>query len=231
MGLLSGKNARDIFSSVKKTVVDTTKQVSSNIKEYNDKAKEAKAPIEGTIKRYGVIYLGGLQQHTKKQSGEIGFNILPESFYLKPTTTSQDWFEDMVIPYSKVQKFEIVTRQLSNTELLLTDDARGLEQDNNIHITYLDDEGNETVLRLEMLTGITVAGQAGKCREMMDLLRQNKILKLLNKEEKATISSTSAESIPDQLIKLNELKNAGILSEDEFNAKKTELLAKMWLSE
>ena len=36
-----------------------------------------------------------------------------------------------------------------------------------------------------------------------------------------------AESIPDQIKKLSELKDAGILTEDEFNTKKAELLAKM----
>lgn len=39
--------------------------------------------------------------------------------------------------------------------------------------------------------------------------------------------NVTAESIPDQIKKLAELKDAGILTEEEFSTKKSELLAKM----
>ena len=153
---------------------------------------------------------------------------MPDSFYLKPTLEAT-WFEDLVIPYDKVQKFEVVKRQITAMEQMLTDDAKSLEQDNNIEITYLDEGGEEMFLRLEMLTGITVAAQAVKCREMLDILRQNKILKLLNKEASANASAPAPASVDivEQIQKLKALLDAGILNEDEFNAKKTELLARM----
>ncbi len=226
MGLFGNKSAGDIFSSVKQSVSDSAKKMSDDIKKQNEASKEAKAPVEGAIIRYGVTYLGGLEQYPKSHLGEIGFNILPEMFYLKPTRSTSDWFSDMVIMYDKVSKFEITTRQMTLTEQMLTNDARSLEQDNNIEITYDDENGNEIVLRLEMLTGISVAGQAVKCREMIDLLRQKGILKRLNKASNANTQS-SGESITDKLANLAKLKNSGVISEDEFNSKKAELLSKL----
>ena len=221
--------AKEKVSEAGKKMSEAGKDLSGKLKQYNEASKEAKAPIEGAIIRYGVIYLGGLVQYPQKQSSEIGLNIMPDSFYLKPTH-SATWFEDLVIPYDKVQKFEVVRRQVTGMEIMLSDgDTRSLEQDNNIEITYLTEEGDEVVLRLEMLTGITVSGQAGKCREMLDILRRNKILKQLNKESTANAPTAAPASVDivEQIQKLKGLLDAGILTEDEFNTKKTELLAKM----
>lgn len=214
-------------SEAGKKIAESGKGFSDSMKQYSDSSKEAKAPVEGAIIRYGVVYLGGLAQYPKKHSGEIGFNIMPDSFYLKPTITTKEWFEDMVIPYDKIIKFEITTRQMTMAEQMMTNDARTLEQDNNIEITYTDDNNTEVLLRLEMLTGISVAGQAVKCREMMDILRQQGILKKLNEEQAGNTAPIGGQSIPEQIAKLNELKEAGILTEEEFNSKKSELLAKM----
>ena len=114
-------------------------------------------------------------------------------------------------------------------EMLLAKDGntKSLEVDNNIEITYLDEGGAEVLLRLEMLTGITVPAQAIKCREMLDILRQNKILQQFNKEASANDPAPASVDIVEQIQKLKGLLDAGILSEDEFNAKKTELLAIM----
>ena len=40
-------------------------------------------------------------------------------------------------------------------------------------------------------------------------------------------STAPAESITDQIKKLGELRDGGLLTEDEFNAKKAELLARL----
>ena len=44
---------------------------------------------------------------------------------------------------------------------------------------------------------------------------------------KVTSNNTGNSDIPTQIQKLSELKDQGILTEDEFNQKKTELLSKM----
>ena len=58
-----------------------------------------------------------------------------------------------------------------------------------------------------MLTGTTIFNQAAKCKELMDLLRREDVLV--------------------QVEKLAKLKEAGVLSEEEFNAKKAVLLEKL----
>lgn len=78
--------------------------------------------------------------------------------------------------------------------------------------------------RVEMLTGVTVYGQAEKCRELLDLLREKKILGKLNKDAQKT---APADDPLEQLKKLNALKDAGVISEEEFNEKKAALLAKI----
>ncbi len=94
--------------------------------------------------------------------------------------------------------------------------------DNNIEITFTNSDGEELTLRLEMLTGISVDGQAVKCKEMLDLLRQNQILKKIQRGQNQNV--VIQDDIPTKIKKLNELKEAGILSEEEFQQKKSELL-------
>ncbi len=235
MGLFDKQNLSKAFDVAKgagknlaEKVAESSKELKSGITDYTAESKEMKAPVEGAIIRYSVIYLGGLAQYPKKQSGEIGFNILPDKFVLKATSAAK-WFEGLEIPYSKVKEFKIVPRTVSNTEMLLASSSTNMEslkQENNINITYDDENGQEVMLRIEMLTGVSVYGQAGKCREMLDVLRQNNILNQLNKSSAPQPTVQAIDPI-EQIKKLQELKELGVLSEEEFNSKKAELLAKI----
>lgn len=180
-----------------------------------------KQVTEGSLRDYEVIYLGGHPDYPKKKSGSaITFSIMPDSIYLHPTITSEKWFKAYSIPYSTISKLEIVQRTVSTAETLLGGvNSRQLNQANNIQISYTTADGKEIVLRLEMLTGITVMGQATKCNEMMDFLRENSIMNKFKKE-----SSASPSDVTDQIKKLSELHDQGILTDDEFNAKKKQLL-------
>lgn len=132
-----------------------------------------------------------------------------------------------MIPYEKVYKLEIVKRQVSTTEHIMSNgDTKSLEQLNNIEISYIDDNGSEQMTRVEMLSGFTIYKQAEKCREFLDLLREHNILSKLNKE-KSKVSKSNGDDILQQIEKLSELKEKGILSEDEFNKKKASLLERM----
>ncbi|MBQ7085992.1 MAG: SHOCT domain-containing protein, partial [Clostridia bacterium] len=145
---------------------------------------------------------------------------MEDRFIFKPEYLAKtEWFgdENFEVLYSQVTKFEIVKRQVSTTEALLgSGDTKDLEQLNNIEITYLDTEGNEQVLRVEMLTGVTVYGQATKCRELLDLLREKKILPLLNKKN---VSENTAISSADEIKKYKDLLDSGIITQEEFDAK------------
>ena len=62
-------------------------------------------------------------------------------------------------------------------------------------------------------------------QKLLDLLRENKILGRLNKDTSKPAAPT--DDPLEQLKKLNSLKDAGIISDEEFNAKKAELLSKV----
>ncbi len=234
MALFDNDKLNGIFEKAKETIKDTSDKTkkafaesSEQMKQHNQESKNLKAPIEGAIIRYAVTYNGGLAKYPKSKSGEIGLNILEDCFYLKPTMTTIEWFEEMAIPYKKIRKVEIVERTISNTEWLLSSsrsDMKAMEQKNNIEISYLDGEDKNQLIRLEMLTGVSIYGQAGKCVEFMDILRQNEIPEKFIKEKSKSNDENSQNDILTQLEKLSELKDKGILSEEEFNAKKASLL-------
>lgn len=223
---------KDKTSQLTDKVGATFNDAKNQLGDYWAQAAEAKLPVEGSLARYQVIYLGGFPKKPIKKSNptSFGLNIMPDSFIFKPELeTRTSWYgeELFVIPYDKVVKFEIVKRQVSTTEALLSSngETQSLEQLNNIQITHLDEDGNELMTRVEMLTGVTVYGQAEKCRELLDLLREKKIIGKLNKDTQKP--AAPADDPLEQLKKLNALKDAGVISEEEFNEKKAALLAKV----
>lgn len=195
----------------------------NNLKEGNFVGK--KGISEDNLKMYGVIYLGGHPSYPDKKHGEISFSVMNDCFNLQPTFGTKKWFVGLIIPYNNISKLEIVERTVSTAEGILGGiNSRQLNQANNIHITYTDENGKEVLLRLEMLSGISVMGQAIKCKELIDFLKINGILdkfRVLSEEKILT------NDIPTQIKKLAELKDMGILTENEFNSKKSELLAKI----
>lgn len=181
-----------------------------------------KKTTAGSLRDYEVIYLGGHPDYPKKKAGGITFSIMPDYFFLQPTTGSKNWFKEYKIPYSSISNFEIVQRTVSTVEGLLGGvNSRQLNQANNIQITYLSDTGAEIVLRLEMITGVTVMGQAQKCNELMDLLRTNAILSKFAAKPSAP---PEPSDISDEIKKLADLHTQGILTDEEFAAKKKQLL-------
>ena len=103
-------------------------------------------------------------------------------------------------------------------------DSRQLNQANNIQIQYDDSDGTTILIRLEMLTGFTVMRQAAKCRELEDRLSVNSIRSKFKPREGA---SNKAAGIPELLEKLASLMEKGILTQEEFDQKKKELLTRM----
>ena len=248
------------FADVKKQMADSVTEFKEKSAENKALANETKAPVEGAIIRYQVIYKGGFEQKPQKKSDSLslGLNVLPDKFVIKPELLAKEqWFGDTLVevPYTSVKKFEIVKRQVSMAEAMLSSngDTKSLEQENNIEITFLEESGKERKLRMEMLTGLSVYGQAAKCREMLDLLREHEILAIFERNMaqvntmqanamqanmmqanmmqanamQSNVMQVATVDIAEQISKLAALKEQGILSEEEFAAKKTELLAKM----
>ena len=177
------------------------------------------------IEKYSVTYLGGHPAYPKSKLGKITFQLLDDRFELHPTIGSEGWFESLTIPYSDTHDLEIVQRQVGTVEGLLGGlDSRQLNQANNIHIQYDDSDGTNILIRLEMLTGFTVMRQAVKCRELEDRLSVNSIRSKFKPKEGA---SNNAVGIPELLENLASLMEKGILTQEEFDQKKKELLTRM----
>lgn len=208
-------------SGIKKAYSDTA----DSLKAHNEEAKELKKTLDGAIARYEFSYVGGLSDVPKAKAGAWGMNIMPDRFAFRVTITTKDWLYDLDIPYADISDIRIEKRTISNAELFLgAGNDANQQQENVVVIEYVDANAKKSTLRVEMLTGTTIYNQAAKCNELMDLLRREDILDKIRKDNKATSGSND---VLGQIEKLSKLKEAGILSEEEFNAKKTELLAKL----
>ena len=193
--------------------------------------KELKQALEGALARYEVTYVSGLPQYPKVKMGSasIGLNVMENHFSFRKTGNSKDWFSDFDISYDSIMELYIEKRTITTAEVLLGggNDANQ-EQENVICIIFKADTGEELTLRVEMLTGFTIYRQAEKCREFIALLRQHGILQRL--EQKKNINNGSGSNNSDiltQIEKLASLKEAGILTDEEFQEKKKTLLAKI----
>lgn len=216
-------------TSAKDSMKKTFDETSAAMKARNEESKELKKPLDGAIERYEVTYVSGLPDIPKRKAGAIGLNIMPECFSFRATITTKEWFADYDIPYSKISELRIEKRTISTTEVFLgAGDSANQEQENVICILYTDGDGKKLTLRVEMLTGTTIFNQAAKCREFMDLLRQYEIKdKFEAKDKNESNSSSNGTDVLAQIEKLNQLKLAGILTEEEFSSKKADLLSKL----
>lgn len=216
------ESAGQAKDSMKKGFGDAAAQIKAN----NEEAKELKKPLEGAIERYEFTYVGGLPDIPKAKAGAWGMNIMPDMFAFRVTNTTKDWLYDLDIPYDDITDIRIEKRTISTTEMFLgAGNDANQQQENVIVLEYNDKDGKKATLRVEMLTGVTIYNQAAKCKELMDVLRRNDILDRIKKSEGG--ANPVADDIPAQLEKLAKLKETGILTEEEFNAKKADLLAKM----
>ena len=212
-----------------KTGIDQTKTM---VNEKMEQSKQKKLPQEGGLIRYEVIYKGGHPdfQLGKKKSPYILLDIMPDRFSFLPDTQSENWFTGFEIPYNRVISLEIVERTISNAEMLLSSSNNNsdLRQKNVMEIKYLGDAGDEYVVRNEMLTGLTVMGQAKVCLEMLDLLRTKGIMKQFKgTESNHSNNASGGDDVLKQIEKLAVLKDSGIITEEEFNRKKAVLLEKL----
>lgn len=180
----------------------------------------------GVLSKYRVRYLGGLPDYPKQRGNSIDLVVRDERFSL----LWPDGGSAYSIPYEYVVSVELAPKQLGAARAVLGGlNSRQLNQLNNIHITYIL-KGRELVLRLEMWTaGITtLSATANRCRKLMDLLHTEGILEKF-KGSGAAVQATLGPVVSgaDEIRKLAELRDSGILTEGEFQTKKAELLARM----
>src|ERR1019366_6996738 len=113
------------------------------------------------------------------------------------------------IPYSDVVAVTIEQRVVGTGSALLGGlNSRQLNVANNIHIT-MDAPSGELVLRLEMISGVSVMGQAKKCQELMDRLLTLGIRQKFRSAQEPHHKEASEDPLT-QLERLAELRDKGI---------------------
>lgn len=217
------------FSSAKDSLKKTWDQSTESLKENSKENKELKKPLEGAIIRYEVIYIGGLPEYPKVKHGNaIALNIMTDRFAFRKTGTSKDWFNDYDIYYNQITEITIEKRNISTAEMLLGAGNDANQQQENVICIAFSKDDKDLMLRVEMLTGVTIYNQAAKCKEFLDILRQNNILKIIKQNSKdSSVNTNNNDDIFEQIKKLASLKDAGIISEEEYSEKKADLLKKI----
>lgn len=188
---------------------------------FGRKKKDDVKPLE----TYKVGYLGGDPRYPKAKKTIIHFNLCEDTLVIDPAK----WFDGLEVPYERIKDIVITDRQVSGLDLLSTGllGAVTLKQANNINVAYLDENDNERIICFEMFSGGSVWGTAKKCQEMLDRLIHHQIKDRFIGLQ-TDVSSTPAELSPlEKIEKLSELKDKGIISDDDFEKKKMELLDQM----
>jgi hypothetical protein len=192
--------------------------------------KDTDVSREGLIDSYTVTYKGGLRELSKAKLGKITLDIYEDRFRLTAgNDVARKFWTDIEIPYKTTSEVVVADRTVSTFEGLAGGlNSRQLNQKNNIHFSFLGSDGR-TVLRVEMLTGVTVSGQAKRCQEFEDRLRSHQI-----RERFGAVAATHTPmhgaqqdarvSTADEMGKLAALRDQGILSDEEFQSQKNKLL-------
>lgn len=195
------------------------------------KKKDSEQQSGERIESYIVTYKGGLRELPKAKIGKIRLDILEDKFLLAAdNSVSRKFWNDMEIPYRAISAVEVTERTVSTFEGIAGGvNSRQLNQKNNIHFSFAGPDG-PTVLRVEMLTGVTVMGQAKKCQEFEDRLRSYQIRERFGMATGASPGMPSGAqhgngvSVADELAKLAALRDQKIISENEFETQKNKLL-------
>jgi hypothetical protein len=211
---------------------------------------------EGLIEQYKVNYKGGHPDYKKKKIADgIQLKLYEDRFEI-PKSTFKGWSKGLSIPYKDIIDVQLAEPEARTGLFSAVSDLADLAQnplevlnpskiENNIHITY-ETDGLELILRLEMVSGkrsglnpLTYVPLTGSdksrttqvCLEIMDLLRTHKIREqfrtVQNTDIKEAENPTSTEDIPTQLEKLADLLKKKIITQEEFDKKKTVLLERM----
>lgn len=185
---------------------------------FNKSKNHTKQNNNGLIESYKVVYKGGLPDYPKPKVSALVFQMFTDRFEIHPTNAAK-WFSDLIIPFEQVNSLKIAERQVGTAEGILGGlNSRQLNQANNIHINFIYKD-QDLLLRLEMLTGVTVMGQAKKCKELEDRLSTNGI-----RQKFSTDQSGQPDDIANKLSKLGKLREKGLLTDEEFKSAKNLLL-------
>ena len=206
-------------------------QAKNKIDQKKEEHRLSKLPQEGGIKRYEVRYRGGLPGYPREKEVSLNpviyMDVMPDRFSFLPNPKSASWFAGVEIPYSRVISLEIVERIVNTVEAIVSIGRENMDfsQRNVLELTYLAEDGEEYVMRSEMFTGLTTMGEARVCLELIDILRSNKLLKqFAGRQEDAEPTQPKSTDVVQQLRDFKDLLDSGVITQEEFDAKKKQLL-------
>jgi len=178
--------------------------------------------VEKVIAKYKVLYIGGHPDYPtdpKFLKTHITLNLYEN----KLEFLGKDWFPGVVIPFDLIQDVFLSKREISGLDVLGLGVLAGTTKVlNNINIQYVDDRGTTLNLIFEMISGGTIWGTVKKCRQLLSYIPVNHARQ--DTSGKAEPQNDDFDSVLQTIQKLSQLREQGILTEEEFKSKKEELL-------
>lgn len=178
-------------------------------------AKKLLAVNEKIMFNQWATYRGGITGYPNAATFHGMAVVLNKSFafYDKQMTAK--------IPHTDILEVKLENFQVGAVRGILTAGAVALQlqqTQNILSIRYKDEKGVERDARFQINGSMTIPGEAARAREFLNYLL----------EFKGDFSANSATSDPmAKLEKLKALKDRGVISDAEFQAKKIKLLEQM----
>ena len=116
-------------------------------------------PLEGTLARYEVYCICGVPYNIDvNQDGVVGMNIMSDGFYFRKTASSKHWFNEFNLLYKFVTGIHC--------------------ESNMVCITYMNANNKEYMLRIGMVSGVSLPRQIENCDKLLDIIRENNFVKI-----------------------------------------------------
>jgi len=173
----------------------------------------------GTLLRmWNVTYVSGLLSVPKLRR-EIAMQLFEKGFCF-----TGSFFPDLWIFHNSIIDFKLATGWGDFWKKSIYDHGR----EKMIEITFFNATNEKTTLRLEMATNASPLASAfdeyHACKELVCLMRSNGIFFRNSPSQPTTSASLSTLA---QIAQLSELHKSGVLTDEEFETKKAELLKRI----
>lgn len=192
-------------------------------------AKEQEKKSQYVKNLNNVKYIGGHESFSTQMNGNIGLKKTEIAFYVSGKTGGDEENNGWVVD-TMDEKFTIPFENITNIVYDTTEKitlgrvvvigvfAALLKKKNNYFIVeYINESGVKNTVIFDTDT-----------RKKQDFLNEAIVLKNANaKENKSKVKNEIEPNITEKIRELAKLKDEGILTEEEFNNKKKELLLKL----
>jgi 5S rRNA maturation endonuclease (ribonuclease M5) len=193
------------------------KSIQKSYQEHQDKVAELKDTRGAKLGALPVEYMGGYGDK-KKAKGVL-------TFFEKQTEFSAALSTKFIIPNSQIKDVVIegkddVNRRVTVTRLLAVGifafALKKKNKDQEAYITLELADGQEVILFVDNKAPMALRAKLAK---VISAVKQANV-----SSQSQTAQSTAQSSVADELTKLASLKEQGILTQEEFDSKKKQLL-------